>query len=672
MNKLRLYVRLARQSQQKNRQFYLPFLLTAAGCAAMFYIMRFLCYSELSQNVRGGAYLLYTLTVGCVVIGFTAFAILRYANKFVMRRRQKELGLYNILGMQKGDVACVLGLETLFLAAASTLAGLLAGVLFSKLVLLLLAKLVHFDVPFGFSICAPGIWQTALLMGTIFSLLLLYNIWCVARSRPVELLHSENVGEREPKSRWLLALVGIAALAGGYGIAIATKDPIMAFGLFFPAVMLVILGTYCLFTAGSVVILKLLRKNKKFYYQPQNFTAVSGLLYRMKQNAKGLANICILATMVLVTVSCTVCMYSGMNEGLERLYPDEIALRYVCPAEALPTEDFSGLNDAILQAAAPYGAAQADIRTHARIAFAAKAAGGDFVFSDSNYSSAIENVVLDFITAEDYEQLTGTDVSLAPDEVLACGLPEGQQTLRVGDISFRVQKQLAEFPVICDTFSSQLARVDYFVVSDRDVLVALYQQQLAAYGEARASSLVYHVALNPKGEDNAMLACYQAVRAAGASYLTAAGSPVFEASASCRAEARSEFYVSYGGFLFLGLFLGTLFLLATVLIMYYKQISEGYEDRSRFVILQKVGMSEREVHATIRRQVLMIFFLPLLVAAAHITFAFPLVVRLFTLFSLSNVPLFAVCTLLTFLVFSAVYVLVYLATAKKYYQIVRA
>ncbi|MCI2047184.1 MAG: ABC transporter permease [Faecalibacterium sp.] len=672
MSKLRLYARLARQSQQKNRQFYLPFMLASAGCAAMFYIMRFLCYSDLGNNVREGFYLIFTLELGCIVIGFTSLGILWYANKFVMRRRQKELGLYNILGMQKGDVACVLGLETVIMAVLSTIAGLLGGILFSKLVLLALAKLVHFDAPFGFSVCVGGLWQTALLMGGIFGILLVYNIWCVARSRPIELLHSDTVGEREPKSRWLLALVGAAALAGGYGIAVTTKDPIVAFSLFFPAVMLVILGTYCLFTAGSVVLLKLLRKNKKFYYQPQNFTAVSGMLYRMKQNAKGLANICILATMVLVTVSCTVCMYSGMEEGLERLYPDEIALRYVCPAETLEQEDFSGLEDAVAQAAAQYGCTSKDITTHLRIAFAAQDTGDGFSLDQGNFSATGGNYVLDFITAEDYGRLTGTQVSLAPDEVMACGLPEGQQTLRVGEYSFRIQKQLSEFPVVCDTFSSQLAQVDYLVVSGRDVLVELYQQQLAAFGEKRASSLVYHIAVNVQGDDANMRACYDAVQAAGQQYLAAAGMDVFQASSSCRAEARGDFYASYGGFLFLGLFLGTLFLLATVLIMYYKQISEGYEDRSRFVILQKVGMSEQEVRASIRRQVLMIFFLPLLVAALHIAFAFPLIVCLFTLFSLSNVPLFAVCTVITFALFALVYVLVYLATARKYYQIVRA
>jgi putative ABC transport system permease protein len=672
MSKLRLYVRLATQSQQKNRQFYLPFMLTAAGCAAMFYIMRFLCYSDLGNNVRHGVYLIFTLGLGCIVIAFTAIGILWYANKFVMRRRQKELGLYNILGMQKGDVACVLGLETVLMALVSTVAGLLGGILFSKLTLLLLAKLVHFDAPFGFSVCLEGVWQTAVLMGAIFLLLLLYNVWCVARSRPIELLHSDSVGEREPKSRWLVALTGAVTLAGGYGIALTTKDPTLAFTLFFPAVMLVIVGTYCMFTAGSVVILKALRKNKKFYYQPQNFTAVSGMLYRMKQNAKGLSNICILATMVLVTVSCTVCMYSGMEDGLRVLYPDSIDVHYVCQAETLGSQDFSGLDDAVAQAAAPYGCTEKDIRSHMRIVFAAKEDGENFVLENGNFSALGRNVVLDFITSEDYERLTGTDISLAPDEVLACGLPEGQQTLQVGDISFRVQKQLSEFPVVCDTFSTQMARVDYFVVSDHDVLVELYQQQLAAFGEARASSLVYNVAVNAEGEDANQVACYNAVQTAAQQYLASCGSDLFEASASCRAEARNEFYISYGGFLFLGLFLGTLFMLATVLIMYYKQISEGYEDRSRFVILQKVGMSEQEVRSSIRRQVLMIFFLPLLLAACHILCAFPMIVSLFTLFSLSNVPLFAVCTIVTFLIFSLVYVLVYLATAKKYYQIVRA
>ena len=672
MSKLKLYFRLALQSQRRNRQFYLPFLLTSAGCAGIFYIMRFLCYSGIDEKVEGGAYLGVILGLGCIVIAYTALAILCYANKFVMRRRQKELGLYNILGMQKSDISVVLTIETVLLALESILGGWAFGILFSKLALLLLLKLVHMDAPFGFSICVPGLIQTAILFAIIFVVLLIYNIRSVLRTSPVELLHSTNTGEREPKSNWIGALFGALSLCGGYAIAIFTKNPISALMLFFVAVTLVIIGTYLLFSSISVVILKALRRRKNFYYKPQNFTAVSGMLYRMKQNARGLSNICILATMVLVTVSCTVCMYSGSQDGLERLYPEQIALHYICPAETVETEDFTQLDTAVSAAAQSAGATADQVKSHLRVAFGVgQMPDGSFTLDTGKENETITTAVLDFITAEDYARLTGEPVRLGKGDVLACGLPDGQQTVTIGTLAFNVKEQLDTFPVPCDSFAYQLANVVYFVVSDRSVLSSIYQMQNEAYG-SQGSSLVYTIAADPVLDDDAMLACRDAMQNAGDAALASSGSGLVFSSQSCRTDARDDFYLAYGGFLFLGLFLGALFLLATVLIIYYKQLSEGYEDRDRFVSLQKVGMSEHEVRSSIQRQVLMIFFLPLIVAALHIFFAFPMIVRLFTLFSLDNVPLFAVCTLITLLVFSGVYVVVYLLTARKYYRIVRS
>lgn len=324
MGKRSFFPRLALVNLVRNSRYYGPYLLSCGALAAMYYILRFLTWNEVIQTVRGAAYLQVMMSIGCFVVALFSTVLLLYANSFVMKRRQKELGLYNILGLEKRHIAALCFWETLLCAAVVIPGGIAAGILLSKLILLLLLKLVQIPVQFGFSVSVRGVGETAALLGVLFLLALLWNLLRLGRSRPIELLHSDSAGEREPKTKRLLAVLGLAALLGGYAIALTTRNPVNALMLFFVAVILVMLGTYCLFTAGSIALLKRLRANKGIYYQTRNFTAISGLLYRMKQNAVGLANICILACMVLVTVSGTLCLYLGAEKSLDGRYPDDI------------------------------------------------------------------------------------------------------------------------------------------------------------------------------------------------------------------------------------------------------------------------------------------------------------------------------------------------------------
>ena len=344
MTKLALYFRLAGQNLIKNRQYQFPFFLTGAGCAAMCYLIRFLNYNKGINEMYGAVYVAQMLALGSIIMGFLMIWIMAYANGFVIRRRGRELALYNILGMQKGNVAVVLGLEMLALCAGCILAGVAVGALFSKLALMLLLRLMQFEVPFGFSFSLAGAWQTAVIMGILFFCLYLFDLRQVWKASPIDLLHSDQVGERQPKSNWLLALFGLVALGAGYYIAAATTDLLMIILLFFLAVALVIVGTHCLFGAGSVVVLKLLRKNRRFYSQPRHFTAVSGMIYRMNQNARGLANICILATTVLVSVATTVCLYAGIGTTLDNMYPNAIGMSGPCDGELYRESDFDDWN----------------------------------------------------------------------------------------------------------------------------------------------------------------------------------------------------------------------------------------------------------------------------------------------------------------------------------------
>ena len=646
MGKRSFFPRLALVNLVRNSRYYGPYLLSCGALAAMYYILRFLTWNEVIQTVRGAAYLQVMMSIGCFVVALFSTVLLLYANSFVMKRRQKELGLYNILCLEMRHIAALCFWETLLCAAVVIPGGIAAGILLSKLILLLLLKLVQIPVQFGFSVSVRGVGETAVLLGVLFLLALLWNLLRLGRSRPIELLHSDSAGEREPKTKRLLAVLGLAALLGGYAIALTTRNPVNALMLFFVAVILVMLGTYCLFTAGSIALLKRLRANKGFYYQTRHFTAISGLLYRMKQNAVGLANICILACMVLVTVSGTLCLYLGAEKSLDGKYPDDILVTQTLKDDTDPAATL----DLVQRTVADAGRQMADLRYETSASFHARYSGNTLL-TDMSQSGLLTEITV--LTAEEYSRLTGETVALGENQVLAYAdgdfqLPE----------TFFYEYEEAPIQV--------KARLDSFPAGDSAIVTNEVMLGLVADG-ALAEHLMntdlarrtFRIHLNTDGADSEKLACAKAVLAVSDGRYGVAS----------RQEMAEEFYAMYGGFLFLGIFLGLLFLMATVLIIYYKQVSEGYEDQRRYQIMQQVGMSRREVGASIRGQILLVFFLPLLTAGLHILAAFPMLCRILELFGLHEVGMFALCTG-TLAVFAAVYALVYGLTARTYERIV--
>lgn len=405
MGKRSFFPRLALVNLVRNSRYYGPYLLSCGALAAMYYILRFLTWNEVIQTVRGTAYLQVMMSIGCFVVALFSTVLLLYANSFVMKRRQKELGLYNILGLEKRHIAALCFWETLLCAAVVIPGGIAAGILLSKLILLLLLKLVQIPAQFGFSVSVRGVGETAALLGVLFLLALLWNLLRLGRSRPIELLHSDSAGEREPKTKRLLAVLGLAALLGGYAIALTTRNPVNALMLFFVAVILVMLGTYCLFTAGSIALLKRLRANKGFYYQTRHFTAISGLLYRMKQNAVGLANICILACMVLVTVSGTLCLYLGAEKSLDGRYPDDILVTQTLKDDTDPAATL----DLVQRTVADAGRQMADLRYETSASFHARYSGNTLL-TDMSQSGLLTEITV--LTAEEYSRLTGETVAL--------------------------------------------------------------------------------------------------------------------------------------------------------------------------------------------------------------------------------------------------------------------
>lgn len=659
------FPKMAAGNLVRNRRFEFPYLLTGLITVAMFYNMTFLTFHEELKNMPGGATIPTIMNLGTMVVGLFAVIFLLYTNTFLMKRRHKEIGLYNILGMSKRHIAVVMLWETVYTCLITVVGGLLLGILLSKLMLLLLYKILFFSVSFGFMVSWKSVGITAVLFVAIYLVALLLNLLHVHLSKPVELLKGGSVGEKEPKTKVLLAILGVVTLGAGYYIAITTESPLEALMLFFLAVILVIIGTYCLFTAGSIAFLKAMKKRKNYYYQAKHFIGISGMLYRMKQNAVGLANICILSTMVLVMISTCVCLYIGTGDALNAMYPHDIIYSQSWQdsgnrsKEEVRVQIQEALDKAGME---PTHVQEVDqLTTVNSMPEEATLGGVDPNAGVMDLSNTVTTLV---VTAEGYRQMTGNTLNLAPGEA-AIYTTESQgewEQISFLGLSFSIKTWLPEAPAI--TVEGYSERYIFLVVADDAAMEAVYQQQMLD-GGGLASNIYWEYSLDFDGvSKEEMLQLYQTLRS---SVLSDTG----DNTLSCRDAQEVDFYSLYGSLLFLGLFLGALFLMATVLIIYYKQISEGYEDKERFAIMEKVGMSQQQVRTAIRSQVRMVFFLPLLGAIIHLAASFKMISKLMAALGLQNIPLFALCCVGTVAAFAVGYFIIYHLTARTYYKIVR-
>lgn len=660
-----MYTKLAITNIKNNRQFYFPYLLTGIITVAMFYIMCALESNPGIQSMPGAKNLGLILRLGIGVIGIFAVIFLFYTNSFIIKRRKKELGIYNILGMEKRHIAKILSKEAFFTAIIAIGGGLVTGVLFHKLACMLLYRMIGFNGGITFSFSKKGVMITAILFAIVYLLTYIYDLFQVQLANPIELLQSGNKGEREPKTKAIMAVLGVLCLGAGYFIAITTKNPIKALTLFFVAVILVIIGTYLLFTAGSIALLKILRRNKGYYYQTKHFTSVSGMIYRMKQNAVGLANICILSTMVLVAVSTTVSLYVGVEDIMKERYPNEINIRAYYDTGA-PSED--SIAPIVEKSVKESGRKIRHEEDYLELYFAAIKDQGQYSLDKEKVKTAGDRVSgFVVLTREDCKKKYNEEIpELAENEVALFTIKKtDMDTLVLENRSYHV-KEIKQFQNTEDfeTIADMMDEYYYVIVNDVQDMERLWQLQKDIYQE-NSSSISRQVRLDIDGDSEQKKECFENIK-------TALGPEQAKARIliDSRQSSLDEFYQIYGGFLFLGLFLGILFLMITVLIIFYKQISEGYDDKERFSIMEKVGMSNDEVKATIRSQVRTVFFLPILMAAIHVGMAFPMIKRLLSLFGLSNTALFAGCMAGTILVFALIYLLVFLKTSKTYYKIV--
>ena len=686
MRKLSFYPKLAARSMKSNRRFYVPYILTVIGTAAAFYIMAAIVSDPGSKELAAGTangqvYVSMFMTLGMFVLGLFSFIFLLYTNSFLMKRRQKELGLYSVLGMSKTNIAGIMVFESLYIAVIGIAGGLAVGILLTKLVSLALFKLMRLPVPFGFTVQPIAIIIVVLFFAALIFLTLLANLAKVGRSRPVELLRGGNVGEKEPKASWFLTLVGILFLGAGYVVAMLVDNPGMAVAVYFLAVFAVIIGTYCLFTSISIAVLKALRRNRRYYYKAKHFISVSGMLYRMKRNAVGLANICILCTMVMVMISGTLSLYLGSAEQVNAYCPADVVVEatyYSSSNEDHVYNDETG--EETIEYHTPFDAAAMDAWFEDY--FAAHKLTPSSAKSVEYYSftavDAAEHVSLvTAVTAETYAQLTGEP---APELAAGQALEHVPAGYELGDSLSFMDKDggtvsielVGEAKLTAAQIALNMVAVNW---SEEDKDIVLVVPDRAALLELVAGqengSYIWRGQYDFDASDEAVSAMVDDYWAASRESGGADAGYYDMLGIDLRSAAEQEVYGLSGGFLFLGVFLGVVFMMATVLIIYYKQVSEGYEDNARFDIMRKVGLSEREARRAIRSQILTVFFMPILVAAVHIAFDFNLVVQLLRLFSLTNLRLTALCTLGTLLVFCAVYAVVYALTARSYYKIVR-
>ena len=662
---------LAKQNIRNNKTTYIPYIITCIFCIAMIYMMEFLrdC-PTLDQAVRQADEVRMIVFTGEIVVEIFCIIFLINSNSFLMKRRQKEIGLYNILGLERNHIGIVMFLETIITSIGSLAGGIAAGIIGSKLALLLLLKLLHIPSVLGFYISVKGIFTCLFMFGIVFLMILFLNLAKIHLSRPVELLRGNNTGEKEPAAKWLMALIGFICLGAGYYLAVTTESPIKAITIFLLAVILVMAGTYLLFTAGSIVILKFLRRRKSFYYRTGNFISISGMLYRMKQNAVGLASICILSTGVLLMISMTVSIYFGMNDIMLNRYPYDVDMSVTSISEDECQTAIEAFEKAIADNKVPVEKSVEEIY----LDIVCSKNGDQILIKPANTIRNSDSVlVLSLLNQAEYERLTGISANLNDGEIFAWYPSTVQKdSVTVDETEFTVKKWLDKNPLTCGEDA----------VSDNAVLVVT-DEDFKKFDEMR-TEMYKGVSSAPAGED---LTLHLGLDITGSETdKIDFGTPVMEVvkdlkkngglsenswiTSGIRQQEYESYYADNGSLLFIGILLGSLFLMGTAMIIYYKQISEGYEDQKRFEIMQKVGLSRREVRSSVRRQILMVFFLPLLMAMLHITMAFPMIRRMLLLFGMTNTKLFIGCTAGTVLIFAVVYGLIYLMTARSYYHIV--
>lgn len=680
MKKPLLYPKLAWQGIRKNAETYLPYLLMGILMVGVSYIMNYLTRPALMGALSMGGTTLMVLQMGKIVISVFSVIFLYYCNSFLIRRRMKEFGLYNILGMGKGNIARVMLWETLLTALLVFAGGLLLGLSLSRLVEMALINLLHADYTVPMELFYPdGVTWVLLLFGGIYVLILLANLLRMRLSNPVALLKSENTGEKPPKANWFFGLIGLLILLSAYYVAAVSQSPLEALIFFFIAVLMVIVATYLLLVSGSVTLCRMLRRNKHYYYQTRHFISVSAMAYRMKRNGAGMATICILCTMVLVILTSTVCLYGGTDSMVDAICPQDINL--TIGLEARDGEENWKRLDAMQQMALDVteemGLTPENITSQRALVATGKVQNGDYGIitdADSLKANVLELTVYPLSV---YEQATGETVTLADRELLYASFKTNETFSSMsfyGSAPYRMIRAEKELP-------KRLLSADYrsawgcLVVFTNDA-EAFRSEITALVGEKSGEAmmmdrLALHFDLASEADTDTQEKLVKTLRSEAMKLTGKDFYGMSSLSVDTRSLCRRDYLSLFGGLFFLGMVLGPLFSIAAVLIMYYKQICEGYEDAERFAVMRKVGLTDAEIRRSVNSQVLTVFFAPLLMAGLHMLFAMPMIRLILGAFGLHNDSLFYGIGIGCYVVFAVIYALMYLLTSRRYYRIVR-
>lgn len=669
----KLYFKLAKTNLSNNKPFYIPYIISSIITVAMLYMMSFLSDNKGLNKIMGADSLASIFRLGVGIIVIFSYIFLFYTNSFIIKRRKKEIGVYNILGMEKRHLSKVLFVETIYSAIISLVCGIIVGIAFSKFILMVLYGIIGIHKTVEFFVNIHGIILCVVSFGILFLLTFLYNFMQIKLANPIELLRGTNVGEREPKTKIFMTIVGVVCLAIAYYIAITTENPLNVLTLFFVAVLLVIIGTFALFTAGSIALLKLLRNNKKFYYNKRHFMAVSGMLYRMKQNAAGLASICILSTMVLVVISTTVSMYVGIQDELMARYPNDVCV----------TVDYNSVIDksSEIEKAIFDEIDSAEVKNKKAFSYLSVFVGqkGDDFTTDKEHLSYQNSYLFYILSKDDFIKIDNSfkdkigNISKG-EAVVVLNKKYDKKDIKIFGKNYKVNKSFEHTEDNDLYVISTLNGLGYIILDNDESVQELYDVQEKMLGKG-ANYYTNKIRFDFKsGNKKQKAAAYKKIDNVVKKYFKENKNDKKEISSywvESRQENEQNFYLLYGGLFFLGIFLGTMFLMVTVMIIFYKQITEGYDDRERYQILEKVGMSSREVKDTIKSQIRIVFVLPIFAAAVHVTAAFPMVNRILKMLNLNNEKLFAGCLAATIIVFAVIYYLVFKVTSRAYYKIVK-
>ena len=671
-----LYARLAWTGMVKNKRLYLPYLLSCGGMVLMFYILMGLSGSPVLENMAGGGSSAIILRLGTVVIAVFALLFLFYTHAFLVRRREREFGLYNILGMGKGNIARVLLWETAITYGMTTAAGLLLGVALYKLAELGMVRLLQVQVTYTLSVSVSSLLATAALFAIIHVLILLDGLRRLRGVSAIALLRSESVGEKPPRAQWVLTAAGVVLLGAAYALALSIKEPLAALLWFFTAVIMVILATYMLFISGSVTLCRSLQRNKRYYYQPQHFVSVSSMAYRMKRNGAGLASVCILATMVLVMISSTTCLYFGQEKAVGSRYPHDLAVTVYGGEHLLDEVEVAGLREGVESTIFNFGGKVSNVAEYREVSISGLLDGGD-IRIDSTGASVTDSthaIQIHFLPLEDYNAATEQSLTLGDGQVYVAALRTefNSDTLSIdGGMVRHVMKR--EIPMLGGPAVADITPSLMVVVPDFERFVPELQSYLEdKYGWYPGAYWNYGFDTDlPENQQADIDGVTPNLENALNRYLSGVSSDwSVGVSVESKAGNRADFYGTYGGLFFLGIMLSIVFIFAAAAIIYYKQLSEGYEDQSRFDIMQKVGMTKGDIRRSINSQLLTVFSLPLVMAGLHLCFAFPFIHKLLLLFNLDDRGLLVGTTAVSFLVFAVLYAVVYKLTGNAYYHIV--